>query len=68
MRPVNPISINQLGDLGVDEKGKLYWQSRPVVTEQKVTLEWWVNVAVVAAAVATVVQASVDVMTSLCRR
>jgi hypothetical protein len=43
------------GSLGIDEDGHLYWNGIPVVTEQKVKLAWWVNFAVIAGGLATVV-------------
>ena len=33
--------------LGLDEDGRLYVNGERVVTEQKVKLQWWINVAVV---------------------
>lgn len=35
------------GSLGIDMNGHLYWNEKPVVTEQRVKLAWWVNVAIV---------------------
>ena len=34
--------------LGIDERGRLYWNGEPVVTAQKVLLSWWMNLAIVA--------------------
>jgi hypothetical protein len=36
------------GALGIDERGRLYWNGEPVVTAQRVLLPWWMNLAVVA--------------------
>jgi hypothetical protein len=35
------------GALGIDERGRLYWNGEPVVTAQKVLLSWWMNLAIV---------------------
>lgn len=43
-----------VGELGIDEGGRLYWNGQPVVTEQRVRLDWWVNISVIIGAVATV--------------
>ena len=43
------------GSLGIDEDGKLYWNGIPVVTEQKIKLALWINLAVIAGGFATVV-------------
>jgi len=36
------------GALGIDERGRLYWNGEPVITAQRVLLPWWMNLAVVA--------------------
>ena len=33
--------------LGIDDDGHLYVNHEKVVTEQKVMLQWWINIAVV---------------------
>ena len=35
------------GVLGIDDDGNLYWNSEPVVTEKKISLKWWVNLAAI---------------------
>lgn len=35
------------GVLGIDPDARLYWNGQLVVTEQKIRLSWWVNLAVV---------------------
>ncbi|MDP2689380.1 MAG: hypothetical protein Q8P48_04610, partial [Deltaproteobacteria bacterium] len=45
------------GSLGIDEHGKLYWNDKAVVTEQKITLQWWVNLSVIVASVSTLILA-----------
>jgi hypothetical protein len=43
--------------IGVSDDRKLYWNNKPILTEQKITVEWWVSVAIVAASVSTVMLA-----------
>lgn len=49
------------GEFGIDDDGKLYWNGKPVVTESKVTLEWWVSLSAILAAIGTTVSAIVAV-------
>jgi hypothetical protein len=35
------------GSLGIDERGRLYWNGEQVITAQKVLLSWWMNLAIV---------------------
>lgn len=57
-----PITIDQLGRLGVDNNNRLYWEGQPVVTEQALTLRWWVNVSIVAGGIATLVLGVVELL------
>ena len=41
------------GALGIDERGRLYWNGEPVVTAQRVQLSWWVNLAIGAGGLST---------------
>jgi hypothetical protein len=41
------------GALGIDERGRLYWNGEPVVTAQKVLLSWWMNLAIVVGGMST---------------
>ena len=43
------------GALGIDENGQMYWNGKAVVTEQRVKLAWWVNLAVIVGGFATLV-------------
>lgn len=39
---------------GVDpETGELYWNKTKIVTEQKLTLSWWVNAAIISGGFST---------------
>ena len=49
------------GEFGIDDEGKLYWNGKPVVTESKVTLDWWVGLSAVLAAFGTLISAGVAV-------
>jgi len=62
MSKISPITIGQLGRIGVDEKGRLYWDNRPVVTEEKIKLQWWVNVAIILGALSTAVLATIELL------
>ena len=50
------------GDFGIDDSGKLYWNGKPVVTEKKVKLQWWVNLSAIIAAISSVTMAVVAVL------
>lgn len=50
---IHSITVDQLDRLGVDQFGHLYWDGPQVQTV--LSLPWWVNVAALIAAVATVV-------------
>lgn len=54
------------GRLSVDEDRRLLWNGELIVTEQRVRLERWVNVAIIVASLATAVSAIVQVI-QLCR-
>lgn len=47
----------QTGEFGVGEDGKAYWNGKPIVTEEKVVLQLWVNIALIVTAAAVIVQA-----------
>lgn len=49
------------GTLGVDGKGNLYWNGKRVITEQQVSLRWWVNLSVIIASISTLIIAIVSV-------
>ena len=49
--------------LGLDDDGRLYVNGELVVTEQKIKLQWWVNVAVVLGALGAFAQGLVAVIT-----
>ena len=31
------------GALAIDERGQLYWNREPILTEHRVSLPWWIN-------------------------
>jgi 1,4-dihydroxy-2-naphthoate octaprenyltransferase len=41
------------GNLGIDKNGKLYWNQQAVITEQKIRLQLWVNIAILVGAIST---------------
>ena len=53
------------GALGIDERGRLYWNGESIVTDQRVFLPWWLSLAVVACGLSTLVIAALTVLTYL---
>ena len=53
MKKIHTIFERTEGVLGVDDERNLYWNNKAIVTEQKVKLEWWVNVSIIVASVST---------------
>lgn len=47
--------------LGIDDDGWLYVNGERVITQQKVRLDWWVNVAVVLGALGALAQGLVAI-------
>lgn len=56
------IGLDQLDRLGVDENNKLYWDGKPLVTEERIVLARWVNAAIVLGATSTFVLAGIEVL------
>ena len=53
MSKIHPITMGEFNKLGVDENNKLYWNEKPVITEQQITLDWWVNLAIILGGLST---------------
>ena len=48
-------------ELGINLKTReLYWNKKKIVTEQKLNLAWWVNIAIVLGAASTIILAALD--------
>jgi len=62
MATIRPITIDELVRLGLDDNERLYWDRKPVVTEQRITLQAWVNTAVIPGALSTAMLATVQVL------
>lgn len=62
MSKIKPITIGQFQSLGVDEKGQLYWDNRPVITEEKIKLQGRVNFAIIFGALSAVVLAIIELL------
>lgn len=60
MPKVRGITFDELDKLGVDETNRLYWDGKPVVIEERLTLAWWVNVAVLVSALSTLTLAVLE--------
>jgi hypothetical protein len=53
---MSPITLDQIERLAVDDGGRLYWDGQQVVTT--LSLPWYVNMAIIVGALATVVTAA----------
>lgn len=59
---VHPIFSQSLdngtvGEFGIGEDGQAYWNGKPIITEEKVILQGWVQVAFIVVAFAAMLQA-----------
>lgn len=45
-----------------DETGELYWNRKKIITEQKLSLTWWVNAAIILGAISTAALALLDLL------
>lgn len=48
---------------GLDEDGHLYVDGKQVITKQKISLDWWVNVAVILGALGAFAQGIIAIIT-----
>lgn len=62
MNKTRPITFDELDHPGLDEQHRLYWKGQPAETRQRVRLEAWVKVALVAGAFSTAVLTVVEVL------
>ncbi|MEN3070125.1 hypothetical protein [Uliginosibacterium sediminicola] len=62
MSEIRSINIDELDKIGVDENNKLYWDGRPIVVEERITLQWWVNLSAIAGALSGVTLAVIEVL------
>ena len=53
------------GSLGLDERGRLYWNGEPVITAQRVLLSWWMNLAIVVGGLSMLALALLGALTYL---
>jgi hypothetical protein len=53
------------GALGIDERGRLYWNSEPVITGQRVSFSWWISLAIILGGLSTFAIALLNVLTYL---
>jgi hypothetical protein len=62
----NTIFTHEGNILGKDPKsGDLYWNGEKILTEQKLSLNWWVNVSIVLGALSTAVMAIIAILNYL---
>lgn len=62
MSKIKTIGMDDLDRLGVDETNKLYWDGKPIVTEERIALALWVNVAVIVGSAAAALTALVEIL------
>lgn len=62
MPDIKTITIKQLDRLGIDGQNKLYWDGKPLVTEERIVLARWVNVSVVIGSASTLLIAVVEAL------
>lgn len=62
MANIKTIGMEDLDRLGIDEANNLYWDKKPLVTEEKITLQKWVNYAIVVGAGSAMASAIVAVL------
>lgn len=62
MPNIETIGMEDLDRLGIDEENNLYWDRKPLVTEEKITLQKWVNFAIVIGAVSTLCLAIIETL------
>ena len=66
MPTIHGIRIGEFGRLGVDEQNRLYWDGKPLITKQAVTVDWWLATAAIVTAVSTAALAIVGIL-QLCK-
>lgn len=62
MKDIKIIFTNGENELGVDENNILYWNKKIIQTENKVVLDFWVNLSVIVASISTFVMAIIAVL------
>ena len=62
MPTIRTITMNDLNNLGIDEGNNLYWEGQPLVVRHRMSLPWFVNVAVIVGGLATAIMAAIHVL------
>ena len=62
MNEKQSIPLHQMGNLEIHDDNRLYWDGKPVVTEEKIKLGGWVNFAIIVAAISTSAMAVVEIL------
>ncbi len=56
MSEIKTIFTHNNNELGINYKTReLYWNKKKIITEQKLTLNWWVSIAIVLGGFSTAV-------------
>lgn len=61
-KKIETIFTHGEGTLGIDNDSILYWNGQPIVTEQKIKLQGWVNVSIIIASLSTFAIALIAVL------
>ena len=64
-RGVKPVTDAEVGVLGTDRAGALYFDGKPVFVRKKITFTWVQGIFAILAALATAIVAVVEVLTFL---
>jgi hypothetical protein len=46
MAKKHPMTLAEMEFFSVDENNTLYYKDKKVLTEERITLKWWINLAV----------------------
>ena len=55
------------GELGIDDKGNLYWNKKLVITESKISLNWWQSAFAILASISTAIIAIYTMLAYYCK-
>ncbi len=61
----HPITFDEIGKLQVDERNQLYWEGKPVKTEERIKLNWAVNLSVILTGISTSAIAIIEILNYL---
>ena len=62
MKKIETIFTHNEGELGIDGDLNLYWNKKKIVTQQEITLQLWINIAIIVGSFSTLVLAFFTVL------